>query len=356
MKKIIIIDCFITNKDSEDILLKTLDTFKDEDILLVTNKSVSLDIQNKINFLLYDSRNQLFEKTDYDYTKHSWNFWKECEEFTSYNFYLAKQPHGLPVIVNLLNALNLSKSLGYTHFQYIQYDTDYSKEALDWMSGVPNICEHSNKKGLVYYNVDKLEDLEFNTDVANDMNVSYIFCEIEYFLSKIPKINNEEEYRNLILDEFGYLRFIVVEKYIFHFFRKNGDIDLIIKTQIDYKNDLNIESKSNPNGTKEALKTSLNNFPKEYKGCPTRITKIKNSDKLTVFSNNYNNYSIVRKVRIFKDGNYYDMYSELEKDHWSYFSIENDIDKIEVYDGFNDEYLYTEINDDKVVNYLDFNN
>ena len=348
MKKIIIMDFFITNKDSEDILLKTLDTFKDEDILLVTNKSVSHDIQNKINFLLYDSRNQLFEKIDYDYTKHNWNFWKDCGGFTSYNFYLAKQPHGLPVIVNLLNAINLSKSLGYTHFQYVQYDTEYSKESLDWMIEVPNICEHLNKKGLVYYNVDKLEDLEFNTDMANDMNVSYIFCEIEYFLSKIPKINNEEEYRNLIFDEFGYLRFIVVEKYIFHFFRKNGDSDLIIKTQIDYKADFN--------GNNEALKTSSNNFPKEYKGCPTRITKIKNSDQLTIFSHNYTSDLVLRKIRIFKDGNYYDMYSELEKDHWSYFSIENDIDKIEVYDGFNDEYLYTEINDDKVVNYLDFNN
>jgi hypothetical protein len=346
MKKIIIIDCFITNKDSEDILLKTLSSFKDNDILLVTNKSVSHDIQSKINFLLYDSRNQLFEKTDYDYTKHNWNFWKDCGDFTSYNFYLAKQPHGLSVIVNLLNALNLSKSLGYTHFQYIQYDTEYSEESLNWMNEVPNICENLNKKGLVYYNVDKLEDLELNPDMANDMNVSYIFCEIEYFLSKIPKINNEEEYRNLIVDEFGYLRFIVVEKYIFHFFRKNGDSDLIIKTQIDYKFDFN--------GNNEALKTSSNNFPKEYKGCPTRITKIKNSDKLTVFSHNYTNDLIFRKIRIFKNSDYYDMYSELKSNNWSYFLIENDIDKIEVYDSTNDEYLYTEINDDKVVNYLDF--
>jgi len=347
MKKITIIDCFITNKDSEDILLKTLDTFKDEDILLVTNKSVSHDIQSKINFLLYDSRNQLFEKTDYDYTKHNWNFWKDCGGFISYNFYLAKQPHGLSVIVNLLNALNLSKSLGYTHFQYIQYDTEYNEKSLNWMSEVSSICENLNKKGLVYYNVDRLEDLELNTDIANDMNFGFIFCDIEYFLSKIPKINNEEEYRNLIVDEFGYLRFIVVEKYIFHFFRKNGDNELIIKTQIDYKVDFS--------GNNEALKTSSNNFPKEYKGCPTRITKIKNSDGLTVFSHNYTNDSILRKVRIFKNDNYYDIYSDLEKDHWSYFSIENDIDKIEVYDGNNDEYLYTEINDDKVVNYLDFN-
>jgi hypothetical protein len=348
MKKIIIIDCFITNKDSEDILLKTLDSFKDEDILLVTNKSVSHDIQNKINFLLYDSRNQLFEKTDYDYTKHNWNFWYKCDNFISYNFYLAKQPHGLSVIVNLLNALNLAKSLSYTHFQYIQYDTDYSENSLNWMREVPNICKNLNKKGLVYYNVDQLEDLELKSDVANDMNVSYIFCEIEYFLSKIPKINNEEEYRNLIVDEFGYLRFVVVEKYIFHFFRKNGDDDLIIKNQIEYKVDFD--------GNNEALKTSPNNFPKEYRGCPTRITKIKNSDELSIFSHNYTNDLIFRKVRIFKNNNYYDMYSELKKDHWTYFSIENDIDKIEVYDGLNDEYLYTEINDDKVVNYLDFDN
>jgi hypothetical protein len=344
MKKITIIDCFITNQESEENLLRTIDFFKTEDILIVTNKCISKEIQDQVKFVLYDSRNQLFEKKDYDYTKHNWNFWIDCGSFMAYHFYLATQIHGLSVIVNLLNSLSLAKSLGYTHFQYIQYDSNYNKESLEWIFSVPSLCQSLGKKGLVYYNVDKLEDLA-TPDPAADTNLGYIFSEIDYFLPKMPKINNEEEYRNLLIEEFGYLRFLVVEKYVHHFLRKNGDDELLIRTQGQYREDFK--------GLKEALQTSPNNFPTEYQGCPTRITKIENSDELVVFSHNFSRAKN-RTVRVFKGDYYYDVNQSIEKDNWSYFSVDPDIDKIEIYDE-DGSFLYSEIKDlNKINNYLKY--
>jgi hypothetical protein len=347
MNKVTIIDCFITSGESEEILLRTLESLKDQDILIVTNKSVSKEIQNKVKAVLYDSRNQLFRNNDYDYTKHSWNFWIDCGYFMAYHFYLATQIHGLSVIVNLLNSLNLAKSLGYTHFQYVQYDSNYSEESIKWILSVPEVCESLNKRGLVYYNVDSVDHLKTDSgpEYPTDMNLGYIFSEIDYFLSKIPKINNEEEYRDLLIKEFGYLRFLVVEKYIFHFLRKNGDSDLLIKTQIEYKEDFK--------GLKEALQTSPNNFPAEYQGCPTRITKIENSDQLVVFSHNFSG-SKNRTVRVFKGDVYFDQPHFIEKGSWSYFAIDPDVDRIEIYDE-DGSFLYSEENNtNEIKNYLKY--
>jgi hypothetical protein len=342
VKKITIIDCFITNQESEENLLRTIDFFESEDILIVTNKCISKEIQSRVKSVLYDSRNQLFEKKDYDYTKHNWNFWIDCGSFMAYHFYLATQIHGLSVIVNLLNSLSLAKSLGYTHFQYVQYDTNYNKESLEWILSVPSLCQRLGKKGLVYYNVDNLEDLA-TPDPATDTNLGYIFSEIDYFLPRMPKINNEEEYRNLLIEEFGYLRFLVVEKYVHHFLRKNGDDELLIRTQGQYREDFR--------GLEDALQTSPNNFPIEYQGCPTRITKIKDSDQLVIFSHNFSN-PIDRKIRIFKGDSHYDKYETIEKNCWSCFSVDSDIDRIEIYDG-EGNFLYSENNDpNKIKNYL----
>jgi len=347
MKKITILDCFIKDQESEKILVDTLDHLKGRDILMVSNRSVSKEIQDRVNFFLYDYRNQLFKNKDYDYTKHGWNFWIDCGYFMSYHFYLATQIHGLSVIINLLNSLNLAKSLGYTHFQYIQYDSNYNEETLKWMDSVPDECVSLDKKGMVYYNVDSLDHLETDSgpEHPTDMNLGYIFSEIEYFLSKIPKINNEEEYRDLLINEFGYLRFLVVEKYVFHFLRKNGDEDLLIKTQIEYKKDFA--------GLKEALQTSPNNFPIEYQGCPTRITKIENSSQLVVFSHNFSKTKN-RTVRVFKGDLNYDVHQTIEKDNWCYFSVDPDIDKIEIYDE-DGTFLYSEDKDlNEIKNYLKY--
>jgi hypothetical protein len=338
MKVITILDSFISNSVIEDNTINMIDKLKsiNSDILLVSANKVSEKVQSKVDYMLYDSRNQLFEKTDYQYF-HPWNFWIGCGSFTSYNFYYAKQRHGLAVMVNLFNALSYAKSLGYTHFQKILYDMDINQECMNWLENVPQVCSITNKKGLVYYNLNQGDN--------PDMNGSYMFCEIDYFLSKIPKIGSEEDYRRNIVSSFGYLKFLIFEKFLYHFFTKNGDSELLIRNSDDYKNDFP--------GIVEGGQISSLNFNNEYEGAPTRITKIDGSEDLIVFTHNFTNEVKNRKIISIKGDQRLVFYQDLSPfGGWSYNQIDKDTDRIEVYES--DRFLYTEENNSEVKNYIKY--
>lgn len=338
MKVVTILDSFISNLVIEENTINMIDKLKsiNSDILLVSAGKVSEKVQSKVDYMLYDSRNQLFEKKDYQYF-HPWNFWIGCDGFTSYNFYYSKQRHGLAVMVNLFNALAYAKSIGYTHFQKILYDMDINQDCMNWLNKIPNVCSENNKKGLVYYNLDQGDN--------PDMNGSYMFCEIDYFLSKIPKIGCEDDYRKNIMDSFGYLKFLIFEKFLYHFFTKNGDSELIIRNTNDYKNDFP--------GIQEGGQISSLNFNSEYEGAPTRITKVEGSDNLIVFTHNFTNEFKNRKIVAIKGSNRYEFYQNLSAfGGWSYNPVDKDIDRIEVYES--DRFLYTEENNSDVRNYIKY--
>ena len=81
MKSILILDAFITDESDENLLNNFIDSSKTigDDILLMSNTKISKPTQDKVDYFFYDSRNQLFEKNDYDYTKHNWNFWEKFD-------------------------------------------------------------------------------------------------------------------------------------------------------------------------------------------------------------------------------------------------------------------------------------
>jgi hypothetical protein len=177
------------------------------------------------------------------------------------------------------------------------------------------------------------------------MNGSYMFCEIDYFLSKIPKIGCEEDYRKNITESFGYLKFLIFEKFLYHFFTKNGDGDLLIKNSNDYKNDFP--------GIVEGGQISSLNFNNEYEGAPTRITKIEGSDNLIVFTHNFTGESKTRVIVVIKGDERYQLTQNLTSfGGWSYNPIDKNIDRIEVYES--DRFLYTEENNSEVKNYIKY--
>jgi hypothetical protein len=172
-----------------------------------------------------------------------------------------------------------------------------------------------------------------------------MFCEIDYFLSKIPKIGCEEDYRKNITESFGYLKFLIFEKFLYHFFTKNGDGDLLIKNSNDYKNDFP--------GIVEGGQISSLNFNNEYEGAPTRITKIEGSDNLIVFTHNFTGESKTRVIVVIKGDERYQLTQNLTSfGGWSYNPIDKNIDRIEVYES--DRFLYTEENNSEVKNYIKY--
>jgi len=72
----------------------------------------------------------------------------------------------------------------------LECDDLFGPRSLDTMDEVERRCTSENKKGLFYFNEDQ-----------NDRNVSfhYFFCEIDYFLDKVHRINNESDYIEYLL-------------------------------------------------------------------------------------------------------------------------------------------------------------
>ena len=121
---------------------------------------------------------------------------------------------------------------------------------------------------------------------------------------------------------------------------------MLIKNSDDYKNDFP--------GILEGGQISSLNFNSEYEGAPTRITKVEGSDNLIVFTHNFTSDPKNRVIVVIKDNEKrYQFTQNLAPfSGWSYNSIDNNIDRIEVYES--DRFLYTEENNSDVRNYIKY--
>jgi glycosyltransferase involved in cell wall biosynthesis len=326
VKTITIVDCFIHNDSVLTKLKLCIHNLKkyNHTILLVSNTIVPDSILEKVDYYFYNSNNILFEG-EYQNSEPV-VFWKNLDSFVVHDVTNTIQKHGLPVMVNLFNSLDLSKSLGFTHFQRIEVDDLYSEDGYKFMSTVPLICFDNDKKGLFYFNE------------GVDVSFHYFYCEIDYFLQIINRINCEEDYKNYLLNN-GYGNdFINVEKYLYHNINKNDNGHLLRKNGVeDMSNDFY--------GTTWNTETTGSSVGLKFKGCATKIYIISGQESIMLFSYNYNNFRSERKIVInFLDGNTETYYHSLENyGHWS-FNILSNVEKILVYDNKTEEFLYEMIN------------
>lgn len=335
-KVITIVDCFIHNKNVLSKLERCISNLKKHNhkILLVSNTVASESIIQDVDYYFYNSNNKLFEG-EYSETDPVF-FWRNVGSFTFYDVVNSIQKHGLPVMVNLFNSLDLAKSLGYTHFQRIEVDDLFTESGYQFMGKVPIICRDKNKKGLFYFNEGK------------DISFHYFYSEIEYFQKIINRINCEEDYRKY-LEENGYAgRFINVETYVYDNINSNDD-GLILRKNGETEMNLDFpETLWNTESTPSKLSS-------KFKGCSTKLYKVENTDKVIILSFNYNNFETNRKIVVeFFDGGTEDYYHSLfDYGHWSFNIFERKINRILVHDTLSNQFLY-DINYDNVQDYVMF--
>lgn len=337
-KNIVIIDCFVRNKTIENCLINCIDNFKADgfDILLISNTIVDKSILAKVNYFVYDSRNQLFE---YDYTNiKNVNLFKINDTFEMHDIKSGLQKHGLSVLANLFNSLDMIKNIGYTHFIRVEVDDLFGDLSRKYIKSVPKLCEDNNKKALFYYN----ENREFD---SNDISFHFIYSEIEFFINKIGAIRSEEDYKDFLFRQRGNHDFMIVEEYIYVNLKNNGDSDVLIKDGTKMSNDF-------PDTTWNTI-VSDSNSESKYKGVITTIYLVSNSNSLAILTYSYIDKETNRKIEIIKDDNilYTISQSVFYNDAWSYNIVNNEFDSIKVYE--NDIFLYEELNQ-KIENYIIF--
>ena len=104
MKVVTVLDSFISNDVIENSTINMIDKLKSIncDILLVSAGKVSEKVQSKVDYMLYDSRNQLF-KEDYDNYKFL-SYYTVNSSFKVSNVFSHPQPHGLSVLMAMEHA------------------------------------------------------------------------------------------------------------------------------------------------------------------------------------------------------------------------------------------------------------
>jgi glycosyltransferase involved in cell wall biosynthesis len=335
-KTITIVDCFIHNENVLNKLELCINNLKkyNHTILLVSNTIVPEHILKIVDYHLYNSNNILFEG---EYTNSEpVIFWKNLGSLTTHEVTNTIQKHGLPVMVNLFNSLDLCKSFGFTHFQRIEVDDLYSEEGYEYMTTVPVICSTQYKMGMFYFNE------------GRDVSFHYFYCEIEYFQQIINRINCEEDYKNYLQNNGFGTDFINVEKYLYHninqkdngfLIRKNGEISM----NEDFV------------GTIWNTETTVSNISSKFNGCSIKIYNILGQDSKMVLSYNYNNFKSERKIIVnFLDDSNETYYYTLENyGHWSFNIFNSEIKKVSVYDTQTNEFLYDIINEN-ILDYVVF--
>jgi FkbM family methyltransferase len=223
IKPIIIIDAFFHDKECFITFKKTLANLKNTKIpiMLVTNSNFSESLIKEVDYILYDKNNRLF-KNEYvsDDTVFVW--YTDKDKYFSFSNNIT-QKHGLSVLSNLHHSTNLAKSLGFTHFFRIEYDSEIKN--VDKIKHI--MYENKDKNGYIYVNEDKY------------LSYQLWYLSLDYFTKIMPNINTEEDYINSKL-KLGSKEneFILVEDYLLRLFRNDeGYKDIIVNTPKQVKID-----------------------------------------------------------------------------------------------------------------------
>ena len=280
MKEIIIIDAFITNSKNESKLSEFIQSIKKINIpiLLVSNTIISGDIIKEVDYYLYDSDNRLFKDIFDSYeTMFTWNVYGDikCSDVHPH-----KQPHALSVMVNLFNSLNFIKSLGYTHFHRIEYDTVLGDLTLDKIKKTSQKVNENGKKG--YFTI--------NTPDHPSHRFQYFFSEIKYFFQIIPLIRNQNDYLNLLTKLYGECKtFHPIEKVMYDLIHNDSNLLIEeVRNAVEFQDSIwNTET------------TQAHREPHQ-KICKTEFYK--DSSNGIILSENYSN-QVIERLIIFYMGN-----------------------------------------------------
>jgi len=236
-KPIIVLDCFLDDVDKEKIFLQNLEQFKklSTPILLITNSPMSREIQEKVNYLIYDKENILF-KGEYFYDLSFFHV-VESDKFSFIIDFWYKQEHGLSVLCNLTKTMNFAKKLGFTKF--VHFEWDYFIHDADLTKIKQTI-------------VDFVENNKMAFLVKNGKQISFHFwmIDIDYWQNEFPQILKEEDYKN-------YLKIIKKN----NLFQKVEDIFYIVFERFFYTEDyLELNEFKNQFITESKLNLSVSDF------------------------------------------------------------------------------------------------
>ena len=214
MKDLILITAYCPDDYREGILrnlVNSLNKYKDFfDVMIVSHTVVPSDIQKKVNYFFYDSKNEIL--TDWDLLNQPW-FNPNDERRIQSSFLSRKNTH-LAIWRMMILGFSLAKNMGYKKLHHIEYDCE-----------INNVSEFFDNSNLLdeYDSVIYIDSKDTVDDILFGSFQSYFLPTIDTFLLEL----NEEKIIDMIRNsdskspELMLQNLLTTEK---RFYKKNRDM------------------------------------------------------------------------------------------------------------------------------------
>tara|TARA_R110002153_G_scaffold116912_1_gene260854 strand:+ start:27 stop:947 length:921 start_codon:yes stop_codon:yes gene_type:complete len=202
-KNLVVILCYCDTKEKLDILKNTISILKNNfNILITTHSTIPSDIQQDIDYLVYDKSNPILH-----YPERGMKFWKTI--LGNIKISHIKDDYGWTVFNLIKNFISYSQTLDYTHYSIINYDTEITPEILNLLNSpkdfiCSNYIDPATDKPL-------FPGLLFNTiNKENIFKVNNLLSRKEYTKTSpntnISLYSDAETYWGSILKKFKYVK------------------------------------------------------------------------------------------------------------------------------------------------------
>jgi hypothetical protein len=264
---IIILDAFLYSQERIEMFEKVLKKIKQLDlpILLISNTAVSIDIQNQVEYFIYDKKNILFE---YEYESYPFcNNWVKNDLFTWEQHYDSKQKHGLSVLCNLTKSCDFAIQQGFNKFIRFEWDFLMHDNDLKTIKNLINDFINSDQKAFFILNPS-------NQQGEKELPYYFWMVDFDFWNKKFPKIYSEIDYQNFIFNKNKNKKFQIVERFSYFVFEDSFH-EMSLMNQIDFY------KKIAPNSSIDTIATDTTYSAPNGLGINRGLTKIFKNGQFT---------------------------------------------------------------------------
>jgi hypothetical protein len=266
-KPIIILDAFLYSQARIEIFEKVLKKIKQLDlpILLISNTAISIDIQNQVEYFIYDKNNILFE---YEYESYPFcNYYLYNGSFTWEQHGHSKQKHGLSVLCNLTKSCDFAIQQGFNKFIRFEWDFLMHDNDLNTIKNLIHNFINSDQKAFFILNPS-------NQQKEEEIQYYFWMVDFDFWNKKFPKIYNEIDYQNFIFNKNKNKKFNIVERFTYLVFKDYFN-QMTLITGEDFKNTIA------PNSSIDVVATDTTFLPPNGIGVNRGLARVWKNGKQT---------------------------------------------------------------------------
>ena len=165
MKDLILITAYCPDDYREGVLRNLVNSLENEpfDLMVISHTPIPLDIQKKVNVVLYDKKNEIL--TDWDMLNQPW--FNPMNDRRIQSSFLSKKNTHLAIWRMMILGFSTAKNLGYNKLHHIEYDCEIN--TIDEL--IDNSQQLSNYDSVIYVeNQPPVESMMFGSFQSYNLN------------------------------------------------------------------------------------------------------------------------------------------------------------------------------------------